>query len=295
MKKKMKGMSPLMWILFSILILYAVSIFLLLFWGLMTSFKSLNEFDDNKVWLPGENGWAFGNYATVFEYFYVPISSSTLGKVNIYIEELLLNTILYAGGGALVLAFVPCFVAYLTAKYKCKFSSIIYWVVILTMALPIVGADASMIEFMQRSNLYDNFYGNWIQKCNFLGMYFLVYYAIFEGIPNDYREAAMIDGAGEISICFRVYFPLVLKSFFMVFLIKFMELWNDYQTVLLYLPTHPTLAVGVFSLTNSKIGELQGVPIRMATCFIVLVPILALFIAFKDKLMGNVSMGGIKG
>ncbi len=294
MRNKLKNMSPFMWVLFSVLVLYALSIFLLLFWGLITSFKSLNDFDYNKVWLPGD-GWNFENYSTVVKYFYVTISSSTKGMYNVYIETLLLNTLLYAGGGALILAVVPCFVAYLTSKYKCTFSSIIYWTVLITMALPIVGADASMIVFMKQTNLFDNFYGNWIQKCNFLGMYFLVYFAIFEGLPNDYREAAMIDGAGETSICFRVYAPLVVKSIFMVFLIKFMELWNDYQTVLLYLPTHPTLAVGVFSLTNSKIGELQGVPIRMATCFMILLPILALFIAFKDKFMGNVSMGGIKG
>ncbi len=293
--KKGKKMSPMMWVLFSVLVIYTISVLLLLVWGFMTSIKSIDEFDYNKVWPAGADGLDFENYLRVFKNFYVPISSSTAGTYNVYVETLLLNTILYAGMGALIKTFVPCFVAYLTSKYTYKFSSVIYWIVVVTMALPIIGADSSMIEFMRRAGIFDSFLGNWIQKFNFLGMYFLVFHAMFKSMPNAYREAATIDGAGETTVCFKIYFPLALKTFFMVFVVGFMDLWNDYQTALLYLPTNPTLAVGVYSLTNSKLGEFNNVPMRMATCFVVLIPILALFMAFKDKFMGSLSMGGVKG
>jgi ABC-type glycerol-3-phosphate transport system permease component len=88
--------------------------------------------------------------------------------------------------------------------------------------------------------------------------------------------------------------PLVANVFSTIMLINFIGLWNDYQTPLLFLPSHPTLAYGIYELSNSYLQGLNNVPMRMAGCIVMVLPILALFLAFKNKLMNNVSMGGIK-
>ena len=93
----------------------------------------------------------------------------------------------------------------------------------------------------------------------------------------------------------RIMLPLVRNTFFTVFLIKFVELWNDYQVPLLYLPSRPTLSFGLYFVSNYTGNTISTVPLRMAGCIIILLPILALFIAFKEKLMGNITMGGVKG
>ena len=125
-------------------------------------------------------------------------------------------------------------------------------------------------------------------------MYFFVYHAFFKGVPDAFREAAEIDGASDFTIMVRIFFPLAVKIILTVFLIQFVALWNDYQTPLLYLPTHPTLAYGVFYLSYFQLHEWYHTPIRMAGCIMLVIPILIIFIAFKNKLMGDISLGGIK-
>ena len=83
-----------------------------------------------------------------------------------------------------------------------------------------------------------------------------------------------------------------MPTFATVFLIKFIEFWNDYSTPLLYLPTHPTLAYGVQDMSTN--GDINKVLERIASCMVLALPITILFIVFRNKIMGNVTMGGVK-
>ena len=74
-----------------------------------------------------------------------------------------------------------------------------------------------------------------------------------------------------------------------------MELWNDYSVPLMYIPSHPTIAYGVYEMTVTTETGQSHMTFKMACCAIMVIPTTVLFIAFKDKLMGNLSMGGIKG
>ena len=291
-----RNMGVFFWLLLVILALYTISMILPMVWGIFTSLKSQNEFRTNVLWIPhgAPWDWQWGNFVYVMNNFYVPISSQTQGLRSVGMGEMLLYTILYAAGGAFINTLVPCVVAYITAKFKYKFSSVIYTVVVVTMVLPVVGNTASELQLVKALGIFDTIPGNWIQKFNFLGMYYLVFYATFRGIPNDFAEAAYVDGAGETHVMVRIIFPLVANIFVTVMLIKFIGFWNDYQTPLLFLPTHPTIAYGVYYLSNSVQQDFNYVPMRMTGCILMVIPILALFLIFKEKLMSNISMGGVK-
>lgn len=282
-------------ILFVVLFLYAALMIGLLCWAFFTSVKSQIEFRNNKIWIPHGHiwQWSWSNIGMVFQHFSMPVfANGTMRTVNFW--QMLLYTLLYAGVGAFILTVVPCLVAYVTAKYKFRFNAVIYGIVIVTMALPIVGAAPSEIRMLKLLGMYNTIWGNWIQKLHFLGMYFLVFYAAFKSVPNEYMEAAYVDGAGEYQVLFTIMLPLIRTTFSAVMLIKFIDLWNDYQTPLLYLPSYPTLAVGLYSLGESTSAIMSRVPMRMAACMILMAPILVLFIAFRNQLMGNLTMGGVK-
>ena len=295
-KTRLSKMGALLWVLLVILFFYTVSLILPLLWGIFTSLKTQNEFRVNILGIPegAPWNWAWGNFVYVMQNFYVHITSAELGSVDIGIEEMLLNTILYAVGGAFINTLVPCVVAYITAKFNYKFSGVIYMVVIVTMVLPVVGNTASEMQLVKELGIYDTIWGNWIQKANFMGMYYLVFYATFKGIPKDFSEAAYVDGAGETHVMIRIIFPLVMNIFGTVMLIKFISFWNDYQTPLLFLPSYPTLAYGIYTLSRSSDNDLNTVPMRMAACVLMVIPIVIIFAIFKEKLMSNISMGGVK-
>ena len=105
----------------------------------------------------------------------------------------------------------------------------------------------------------------------------------------------MIDGASNWKIMTSITLPLVRNTFFTVMLITFISFWNDYQTPLIYLPSYPTVALGMYHMGSTTENGLSTVPMRMTGAMLMLVPILILFSLLHKKLMGNLTMGGIKG
>ena len=143
--------------------------------------------------------------------------------------------------------------------------------------------------------IYDTFFGYLLQKATFGGMYFFVFSAFYESMPDSFSEAAEIDGASYFNILITIIIPLSMKMISTVLLIQFIHGWNDYQTAYLYMPSHPTIAYAVWFLTtNNAIGN-GSMVIRVAAAMALTTPILLAFIILKDKLMGNLTMGGLKG
>ena len=290
--KTKEKVGPVNWIIFGVLIFYSVVMILLMVWGVLTSLKSDNDFIIDPVLLPGEDGFMIENFIEMWQKFVVP-NKFTPG-VKIGVEAMILNTILYCFGGAFVMTTCYCIMAYITSRYNYLFSKIIYLVVVITMVIPIIGSTPATLDFMIATGLYDTWLGAYIMKFNFLGMYFLVFHAMYKSLSNEFYEAAIIDGANEWQVFLKIMVPLVAPTYGTIFLIKFIEFWNDYMTPLMYLPTHPTLAYGVQYMATNGMRGMSRPPKKMASCMVMMLPILFVYIIFRNKIMGNVTMGGVK-
>ncbi len=283
--------SPLFVIVFIVLIIYVVVLLIPLIWGLFISFVSRDAYSEylhNPLTLP--TSYSFMNYINGFNDFNIkPVGSYT--EQNIF--EILGQTLIYSISCSLAATIVPCICAYAAARYNFKFGKVIYGIVIVTMAIPIVGNLPSEIVVAQRLGIFDNLWLFWIMKANFLSIYFLLFHSIFKGIPMAYTEAAKIDGASNFKIMINCIMPFAFGTIGIVFLLNFINFWNDYQIPYYYLPSYPVVGTAVFnfSLHTEKFG---GIPQLIAMIFIVAIPIIALAIAFNKKLMSNLSDGGIK-
>lgn len=279
-------------IILIVLIIYTILLFVPLIWAFMTSFKDdITDFRNNIFGLP--KVWKFENYPIAFFNFYVQVEDGA-GYRNVYMPEQFLNSILYAGGSAFFATLIPCITGYLTAKFNYKFSKILTIIVIVCITLPVVGSLPSQIQIAKDLKLYDSIWGMWLMKANFLSMYLLIFQGMFKQVPNDYTEAAKIDGASNLTICFKIMMPLVSKSFFTVYLLNFIGFWNDYQTPLIFMPNHPTVAYGLYLFNRSTDGNLSTIPMKLTGSMIVMIPILIIFLIFQKRLTENELGGGIK-
>ena len=279
---------------------YSIFLLILIIWGFFTSVKadlgSTNLFRNNVVWLP--EGWPWQwewkNYSVIKDYIYVDITKNGI-PYRIGMLAMSINSVFYAVGGALVAVFVPMIVAYASSKTSYKFNVVLDAVCLACMAIPIVGNQPSNIQVLKTLNLYDSMIGFYIQKAHFLTTYYLIMKAAFGSVSKAFSEAAQIEGAGNYTIMFRIIFPMVSKIFTTLCLIEFINLWNDYTYPLIYLTSYPTLAYGIFYLVFQN-GEnrIRTTPMRMAGSFILFTLILIVFLIFKDRLMQNLSMGGVK-
>ena len=322
-QKKGKIFSPFVIIFFILFMVYVLSMFFILGWGLLTSLKNPMDFSMYDP-LGGKNVLGFPNisldapeflssrdylfklknYTDLFGMFEV----DTLGRGSYYSRgklilmprevfsfwDMLLNTVIFCFNSAFFKVAALTITAYCCAKYKFFLSKIVYGFVVVAMTIPIIGTAPAELNMYRDLGIYSTWMQNIMQSFSFTGMYFLVVHAFFESMSNTYIEAAEIDGASQLTIFLRIAVPLAKNVIFSIFIITFITAWNGYETVLLYFPTKPTLAYGVFDTSRKSQSGASSVPFKCASCFVLALPIIVLFSIFHKRIMGNVSMGGIK-
>ena len=287
---EVRGYGALMVIGFLVLFIYSMSLFIPTLWGFITTFKTEEDLYYNVFGLPER--WAFENYMTAF----MKMSVTTTGDPRkIYVGEMMLNGVLYAVGCTFANVFTAAIVAYGCARFKSKVGNLLHMSVLLVMIIPIIGSGPSEMQFVRKLGFYNSIVGMIIMKANYLGTDFLIYYAAFKGISKDYSDAASIDGAGNFTIMLQIIFPLISATISTMALLSFISFWNDSNTPLLYLPNVPNLALGLFKFNQNSDGDLVSTPMRLTGCFIMFMPVLAIFIVFRKKFMLNVNIGGLKG
>ena len=277
-------------VLYMIVTIYCLSMIYVLLFGFVNSLKDATDYEwNNPFGLPSkEFGWHFDNYAKVLNDFKV----FTLGGNEVYLMQMFFNSLFYAVLMSLFCMATQIITAYAIAKYDFKGKSVLYGVAVVVMLLPIIGSLASEVQMAEAFNFRNNLIGVCIMKCKYPGLYFLVFYATFKGLSWTYAEAAQIDGAGHFRVFIEIMLPLIKSTVFAVFIFLFIEYWNDYYTPMVFLPESPTMSYGLFLFqTDNK----ASTPVQLASCLMACLPILVVFVAFKDKIMSNVTMGGIKG
>ena len=280
-------------VLCAVLVLYTISFFIPAYWTVMVSFKDPYKYMDVKdFWgIFGTKFLVLSNYKEAFTNFQIPKGNGTNEKLFM----MFVNSFLYAGGCAVIGTIIPCIMAYLVARYDYTLGKIIYAVVIAAMAIPIVGSLPSEMKMVDNLHLMNSLLGLYVLKANFLGLYFLVFYAQFKTIPKDYTEAARIDGASEWRVMMEIIFPVAMGTISTVVLLNFINFWNDYQTPMIYWNSSPVIAYGMYYVVRLNKGMMSFTPVKLAVMMLVAVPVIVLFLIFNKKIMSNMSIGGVKG
>ncbi len=297
-------------IIFTVLIIYAASILYTLLWGILNSLKSSVDFSvkNNIFGFPNpeyssDEMFKLKNYQLILDRFYIERSIG-YWRNGVLIEHTTRSTLFTMVGNAIYFALVQALVptlfsaimAYLCSRFK-EFKSIVIWyyVALVAMMVPALGSYPAEISILQNLGVYDTYVGVLLQKSYYGGTYFFVFHAFFQGVSGTYAEAAEIDGASQYRIFFQIILPLVGTAFATIALIQFVAGWNDFRLPLMYMPTHPSVAYGVYNLTlETAPAGIARLTTRLAACMLLAIPILIIFLIFKDKLMGNVSLGGLK-
>ncbi|WP_223144803.1 carbohydrate ABC transporter permease [Mycetocola sp. JXN-3] len=115
----------------------------------------------------------------------------------------------------------------------------------------------------------------------------------FNAVPGDLREAARVDGAGELRIFSRIYLPLARPALITIALLTAIPTWNEYQLTRVSLndPTRYTLPIALQSLQQ---GDTVQYNTLMAAALIVVIPIIILFFSLQRYFVNGL-VGAVKG
>ena len=268
-------------VVFAIFAGLALSLIVPIAWILLNSFKTNNEFKANSSALPER--WIFYNYYEAF-------SQNVKGTG---ILGMLGNSVIMTAGSTAIGTFWLLVTSYTMAKFKFRFNSTIYTIVLVVMCIPAIGGTSFQYSFYQSIGIYDTFFSIFIHSTGFGGN-FLLMYAVFKGVSNTYMEAAYMDGAKNFRIFWQIMVPQVIPTAASLALLNALGTWNDYFTSYMWLPGHPTLSYGLYELQANATTK-NMFPQLFAFMILCTLPILIIFIFMQNTIMENVTTGGIKG
>jgi len=265
--------------------LYSLSIIFFIVWALYNSFKLSTDFLDDMMSLP--KVWEVANYKEAYDY----IEYNEVKFVGMFF-----NSIWFAGGSSILTIFMHAVTGYVFAKYDFPCKETAFKFILFTLALPIVGSLPSMYKVVYTLRLEETP----LYLVTYLGGFgsnFLIMYSYFKGIDKTYMEAAEIDGAGRFGIFFKIMMPLAIPPCFSLFLMTFIGQWNNYETPILFLDSLPPLSSGLYEFREMMRFSESSSPetVFFAGALLASMPVVILIACFGDKIMTNVSIGGIKG
>ena len=117
----------------------------------------------------------------------------------------------------------------------------------------------------------------------------------FRGIPRNYEEAAMLDGAGALRLIWHVLLPLARPGLLAFAIVSVTTHWNEFLWPLMVTasPRNQVLTVGLASFTaGAEAGSDWGVV--AAGTFFVAAPLLALFLVIQRRFVSSFLFSGIK-
>lgn len=260
----------------------AASYLYILIWTIIAGTKTHSEIVMNPFSLPETWHW---------EHFIEVFTQLEVGGNDFF--DMLFNSVWFSVLGVFINQFTTITFSYCCTKYKFPGNGLPYTIILIMMTLPIYGAGGATYAVYRNLGLVDT-YLHVIASAGGFSAMFLYYRAFFQNLSWTYAEAAQMDGAGHFQIYFRVMLPQARPIFGALFLTQWLSTWNGYESALIYLPSLPTLPVGIFQF-NTEMMYRARLDILFAACFIIAIPALILFTAFNKVITTNVSIGGIKG
>lgn len=118
----------------------------------------------------------------------------------------------------------------------------------------------------------------------------------FAQIPDEMYYAAKVDGTSDFKYLTKVMIPICSPTMITIVILKVIECWNSYVWPRLITDDENYFLVsnGIQAIRENGFGR-ENIPAMMAAVVVISVPLIALFLIFRNKIMDGVSRGGTKG
>ncbi|MFI6995979.1 carbohydrate ABC transporter permease [Nocardia sp. NPDC050175] len=272
--------NVLNWVAVHALAIAAALLFLMPFVFLFfTSVMSDRQALTSDLW-PTE--WHWGNYVKVWD---------TPGFLTWW-----RNTLVYAVAGTALTLLSSIPVAYALAKFRFRGRNLALMAVVSMMMLP---PQVTVIPM----------YLIWAKQFHLTGSLWPLIIPLAFGdafsifllrqflltIPDDYLEAARIDGCGELRILLRIVLPMAKPAIAAVALFQFFYCWNDYFGPQIYASENPGAWTLSYGLESFKSAHHTNWNLTMAATLLVMAPVIILFFFAQKAFIEGVTLTGVKG
>jgi trehalose/maltose transport system permease protein len=263
----------------AIVALYALTPFV---WAISTSLKSEDELFGPARLLPRDP--SFANYANV-------LSDGPFLLA-------LANSLLVAGGSALLALAAGSFAAYALGRLRFRGKMPMLYAVLAMTMFPQISVLSGMYENVRALGIFGTqaamLYAYPLFTLPFAAW---VLTAFFRGLPREIEEAAVVDGATTAQIFVRILLPLTVPALVTTGLLTFIVSWNEYVFALAFTLTNPdaqTVPVAIAQFAG-VVEQQDPIAEIMAGAMIVTLPLVVLVLVFQRRIAAGLTAGSVKG
>jgi multiple sugar transport system permease protein len=207
-----------------------------------------------------------------------------------------LNTLLYAGGGALISMVLSAMAGYALAKFRFRGRSFIFNLLLAGVLVPPVVLAVPQYLLFAKVNLVDSYWSVLLPSLiSPYGIYLARIYAM-AAVPDEVLESARVDGGREGRIFATIAVPMMVPGLVTIFLFQFVAIWNNFLLPFIMLSNENKfpLTVGLYTLLNRGSTAPALYSLVVTGALLSIVPLIVLFLALQRYWRADIASGAVK-
>lgn len=247
-------------------------------WVIMSSFKTNAEILSNGIALPKNP--SFKGYRDALE----------ISPILSYFWHSIIITVISTAVNVLLLAMA----SYVFARCRFRGKNILYFILSLSMVIPMTALLHPVYSVIQALGLYDTRTGLiLVYTALNMPMSLLILRGTFSSIPKAIEEAAYVDGAGFVRTFFQIMMPCAKGGLTSAAVLAFLQSWNEF-TFALVLTSGEKARTLPLSLSYFTAQFSFNYTAMFAAVTIAVIPSIVIFAIFQEQVVSSLTAGSVK-
>lgn len=264
-----------------LLALWAVIVLFPFYWMVLTSVKSYSAYSAERI--P-----AFFTLSPTLQNYRDAFTAVPLGRY-------FLNTVIFTVATTAIMLVVITLAAFAFARLNFRGKQLAFTCFLALMMIPNEPVIITNFVTITDAGLRNTFWGLILPSVTSV-FYIYLLKENFAQIPNELYYAAKVDGTSDFKYLWKVMLPICRPTVVTIVILKVIECWNSYVWPRLITDDENYFLVsnGIQAIRENGFGR-ENIPAMMAAVVVISVPLIVLFLLFRNKVMEGVSRGGTKG
>ena len=266
---------------YAMLGIWAVVVLFPFYWMLLSSIKSYGDYNAESVPQFITTNPTLENYTIAF--------------TSVPLLDYFLNTLIFTLATTALMMIIIIPAAFSFARMNFRGKNILFVLFLSLMMIPNELVIITNFVTITELNLRNSFTGLILPSVTSV-FYIYLLKENFAQIPDELYYASKVDGTGDFKYMMKVMVPICKPTIITIIILKVIECWNSYVWPRLITDNEDYFLVsnGIQFIRENGFGR-ENIPAMMAAVVVVSIPLVALFLIFRKKIMEGVARGGTKG
>ncbi len=219
------------------------------------------------------------------------------GWVDANIGDYFLNSFIVVLPSLVLILALSAMTAYVLARFPFPGNRVIFYLILAGMIFPIFLALIPLFFIVNRLNMLNTYQGLILVYVAYslpFSVFFLT--GFFKTLPSELHEAAIIDGANQYQVFFKVMLPLAQPGLISIGIFNFLGMWNQYllPVVLMTNAKRYLLTQGLAYMLHQQYYQNDWSALFAAVTMI-MVPTFMVYVIFQGQIQKGITVGALKG